>query len=95
MSELTVSCSPADEGWLCQVTVAENGGQTEHVVSVSRDELARFAGEGREADELVNASFRYLLEREPKEQILRRFAIGDIARYFPSYPREIGRRLSG
>ena len=32
---------------------------------------------------LVNASFRFLLEREPKESILGHFAVSDIERFLP------------
>jgi hypothetical protein len=41
----------------------------------------------------VEESFRFLLEREPKESILRRFNLTVISRYFPEYEREIKGRL--
>jgi hypothetical protein len=41
----------------------------------------------------VEESFRFLLEREPKESILRRFNLTVISRYFPEYEREIKTRL--
>ena len=44
---------------------------------------------------LIEASFHFLLAREPKESILGRFDLPVIERYFPEYPREIGARLSG
>jgi hypothetical protein len=40
-------------------------------------------------EELVLASFRFLLERERKESILREFDLDVIGRYFPEYRREI------
>jgi hypothetical protein len=43
---------------------------------------------------VVRESFRFLLEREPASSILRRFSLGDIARYFPEYPSELERRLA-
>jgi len=42
---------------------------------------------------LVRQSFLFLLEREPKESILRSFNLTAISRYFPEYDREIGKRL--
>jgi len=33
----------------------------------------------------VRESFRFLLEREPKESILREFDLSVIKRYFPDY----------
>ncbi len=73
----------------------DDGSTTEHTVSVSSAELSRLAGSAGDADRLVDASFRFLLSREPKESILRSFAISDIERYFPDYPRAIAARLRG
>jgi hypothetical protein len=42
---------------------------------------------------LVKESFHFLLEREPKESILRSFDLTVIGRYFPAYERQIARRL--
>jgi len=36
-------------------------------------------------DELVRASFDFLLAREPKESILKAFDLAVIKRYFPDY----------
>ena len=66
-----------------------DGTSTEHDVTVSRAEWERFGVGYRTPEELVEASFRFLLEREPKEQILAAFDLGQITRYFPSYPHDI------
>ena len=59
----------------------------------ARDEdLRRYGGEVV-PEQLLTESFRFLLEREPKESILRRFDLPAIERYFPEYPREIRKRL--
>jgi hypothetical protein len=47
------------------------------------------------AEELVNASFEFLLEREAASSILRKFSLDVISRYFPDYPAEIRARLGG
>ena len=39
--------------------------------------------------DLVRRSFAFLLEREPKESILRSFELPEIGRYFPDYERTI------
>ena len=94
MTELDVVCVAAGDGWSCRVSVEDDdGSRTEHQVSVSRAELVRLAGVSGEPHLLVNASFRFLLSHEPKESILRRFALSDIERYFPDYPRAIAARL--
>jgi len=68
---------------------------TSHTVSVP----AGFPGSlgcGHVApEELVRASFEFLLEREPASSILRKFSLDIISRYFPDYPAEIRTRLGG
>lgn len=90
---ITVDCWPADDGWQCHVAVGAFDDLTEHDVTVSLDTLGRLAPEGSSAEQLLHESFRFLLEREPRESILRSFALTDIARYFPEYEDEISRRL--
>ena len=75
-----------------EVIVRENGGQTTHDVRVTYSDLQRLGG--TEAPErLIEASFRFLLEREPKEAILSSFDLSEIASYFPEYTQEIKERL--
>jgi hypothetical protein len=76
-----------------RVEVSEGGTRTAHRVAVSDGELARF-GAGATPEALLEESFRFLLEREPKESILRRFDLSVIADYFPEYPEEVRRRLA-
>lgn len=40
-------------------------------------------------EELIKESFRFLLEREPKESILKRFDLPTIHKYFPEFEVEI------
>lgn len=75
-----------------QVTLRENGGQTVHDVVVSYSDLERF-GALESPERLIEASFRFLLEREPKEAILASFDLGQIAAYYPEYPAEIRERI--
>jgi hypothetical protein len=75
--------------WL--VTVKE-AATTRHRVRVTQNDLERWA-EGRSAGELLEASFRFLLEREPNTSILSSFELPVIGRYFPEYDREIRARL--
>ena len=84
-------CEPDDRGWSCSVTIGFGAGMTRHEVTVTPAELDRFAPGATEPESLVKRSVRFLLERESKESILRRFALLDIARYFPDYPVVIGR----
>lgn len=88
----SVRCSPTDEGWQCLVSVAEAA--DEHEVTLDRATLDDLAP-GATPEALVDASFRFLLEREPAGAILRRFELPIIARYFADYPEEIRRRMAG
>jgi hypothetical protein len=91
VSKFEVTAAVAAEGWDCTVTV-RNGNETHHRVRVSRADLARLAPGASDPVDLVEASFAFLLEREPKESILRDFDLTVIGSYFPEYEREIGHR---
>jgi hypothetical protein len=78
---------------LTEVTVRDpDGSATAHRVTVRRAALSMIPP-GRPVEALVRASFEFLLEREPKESILRTFDIEVIGRYFPEYECEITQRL--
>lgn len=62
----------------------DGGSSTHHTVEVTAAELVRW-GRARSAEDLVRDSLRFLLEREPKESILREFKLSVITRYFPDY----------
>lgn len=94
MSEaaIRVVCRPDGDDWLCMVTVGGDSGATRHEVSVRADDVKRL-GSGATVEDLVHASFVFLLEREPRESIQRAFDLPLISRYFPAYDREIRGRL--
>lgn len=92
LTAIQVRCDRSGGGWRCQVTVGDDPGTTTHEVEVTDEDLSRYSP-GVQVEPLVEASFRFLLEREPREAILRRFALPVIERYFPEYAAEIGRRL--
>ncbi len=93
MAEIDVRTTSEGEGWAFQVTVSEGGSQTVHRVTLATDAHERLTGGACDPDELVRRSFEFLLEREPKESILREFDITVIGRYFPEYEGEIARRV--
>ena len=77
------------------VEVGSDGVATDHVVVVPSGFAARVGWESVPVEQLVTASFEFLLEREPSTSILRRFDLDEISRYFPEYPEEIRRRGPG
>ncbi len=75
-----------------RVVVSEGRGTTIHDVTVTPEDLARYAP-GSTPERLLEASFEFLLEREPASSILSRFSLPVIERYFPEYPRVIRQML--
>ena len=90
----TVRCEPQDGGWRCHVVVSSDSAESEHEVLVDRATLDDLAP-GATPEALVTESFRFLLEREPVESILRSFELPIIGRYFADYAVEIRRRMAG
>ena len=77
--------------WLVTVKAATT---TQHRVRVTPADLQRFSGENVAAPQLLEASFRFLLERESNTSILSSFDLPVIGRYFPEYEREIRQNLA-
>ncbi len=89
MTEITVE-PEGDQTY--RVTVTETGSSTTHEVTASPADLDQLSG-GADPEKLIEASFRFLLDREPKESILRRFDLSVISHYFPEYPSRIAEYL--
>jgi len=67
------------------VTVREGSGETMHTVSLTEGYYNQLTDGQIDADKLILHSFRFLLEREPKESILPEFDLRLIARYYPEF----------
>ena len=90
--DVDVRCEPAGEhAWTCHARIREGATATEHTIDVCADDLARYAPDAADPTDLVTRSLRFLLAREPKESILRRFDLPVIGRYFPDWERTIRR----
>jgi hypothetical protein len=85
VTPLRIDCRRMGDGWSCAVTVGDDPAATRHDVAVTTEVLERLAPGHEEPTRLVGASFEFLLEREPRELILRSFELPVIARYFPEY----------
>jgi hypothetical protein len=79
-------------GALYDVTVEDERSSTTHEVTVWPSDIDRYAP-GAVPEDLIEASFAFLLEREPKEAILSRFELPIIERYFPDYRTQIAAML--
>ena len=89
---IAVDCRPVAGGWSCVVRVGTDPAATEHRVGVGDGDLARLDPGASEPTDLVRRSFAFLLEREPRESILRSFDLTVIGRYFPEWERTIRAR---
>ena len=72
-----------------EVIVRVGNGETRHHVTLARDTCERLTMGAHTPERCIDAAFRFLLDREPKESILRRFDITVISRYFPDFEHEL------
>jgi hypothetical protein len=93
MAEIQVSTTEGDDGYEFVVSVVEGSSETHHRVTLKKSDYQELVGGKASPQALVEESFRFLLEREPKESILRSFDLMVIGHYFPQYKREIVKRL--
>ena len=77
-----------------QVVVREGKGETHHHVTMGRETCDRLTAGKHAPEACLEAAFRFLLDREPKESILSRFDVTVISRYFPEFEQELPRYLS-
>jgi len=78
-----------DDKYVFEVLLDENDQKPPFEVTLIKKYYEKLT-EGKVSPEvLVEASFRFLVEREPKEAIFQTFDISSIARYFPEYEKEI------
>jgi hypothetical protein len=76
-----------------EVVVSDGDGSSRHQVTARAADIARLAPPATPAEDIIEASFRFLLDREPKESILGRFDLTVISRYFPDYEAKLPRYL--
>jgi hypothetical protein len=77
-----------------EVVVREGRGETRHHVTMSREMCKRLTAGKHTPERCLEAAFRFLLDRAPKESILGRFDVTVISSYFPEFERELPRYLS-
>jgi hypothetical protein len=70
------------------VTVRDANSESHHQVTMQRKVCEKLGG-GHTPERVLEAAFRFLLDREPKESILGRFDVSVIGQYFPEFEREL------
>jgi hypothetical protein len=88
MVEIEINETETDSGWIFQVTVS-NGNSTFHNVNLTKEYYNHLSLPDIQPANVVKSSFKFLLDREPKEMILGTFDLQIISRYFPEYERRI------
>jgi hypothetical protein len=91
-SEIEIRCTDQGEPLVFAVTIRDGTGESRHEVTLAHAYAQRIAA-GLPAERCIEAAFRFLLDREPKEQILACFDVSAIGRYFPSFERDLPRYL--
>jgi hypothetical protein len=93
MADIELKTTEHADSYEFQVAVKDGRGETRHQVTLQKADYEELVGDKASPEALVKESFRFLLERESKESILRSFDLMVIGRYFPEYRREIVKRL--
>lgn len=76
------------------VSVSSDGTQTEHVVTLSQPHCDRLTNGKCDPQQLIEAAFMFLLDREPKEKIMSQFDIPAIEQYFSEFNEQLPQYLA-
>jgi len=71
------------------VEIEENSTRTQHEITLEESYYKKLTKEKISKKELIKRSFKFLLEREPKEAIFKKFNLKIIESYFSEYEKEI------
>ena len=71
-----------------EVTIQEGAGATQHCVTLDHAMWQRLGAGAHAPEDCVHAALLFLLDREPKESILRNFDVSVISDYFPEFEQE-------
>ncbi len=74
-----------------KVIIEQHDSSTTHTVTLDDKYYEKLTHRKIQKEELIKRSFDFLLQRESKESILRKFDLKVISRYFPEYERKISK----
>lgn len=79
----------AEDPWEFDVRLLEGDTQLgDYRVMMSMEEYERYS-DNVEPHELVEGTFRFLLDHEQPDMILEHFRLRDVEKYYPEYPDEV------
>ena len=84
-SKILVLRTGANDPFEFMVEVRDPDGKSHHDVTLRHDTYRRLSSEKFAPETCVEAAFRFLLDREPKDSILSTFEIEQISGYFPDF----------
>ena len=93
MVKIQVQVREEGDQYTANVTVDEGGSYTSHTVEFSKSYYQKLTSGDHPPDVLVERSFEFLLQREPKESIMGSFNLTVINRYFGDYESTISDML--
>ena len=82
-----------EDGWTFLVELGHGEEMIEYWVDVDKDYWTRLTNRRIEPAELVVITFKFLLSKELKELILKKFNLADITGVFPMYESEVKRAM--
>ena len=81
--------SQREDGWTFLVELGNGDGLIDYMVDFDKSHWDRLTNKRVEPAELVKLTFQFLLEKEPKELIAKKFNIADVSGHFPNFENEI------
>ena len=85
MAEISVDKVAGDSGQRFRVTVKEGSSQTQHEVNFTDAYYRKIVQGSASKEDCIQGAFRFLLDRESKESILREFDLTVIQSYFGDF----------
>ena len=89
---IEVNAATNEHEYTVKVLDQSGSGPAVYTVTVTPEQLATYGVEGVPVGTVLRHAFMFLLERENPSQILSRFTLADIERYFPEFREEIYNR---
>lgn len=89
---IEVNTRQTNMGWRFSVSVTDQSSISLYQVSMDQDFLTRI-GSHHQPEKIIEKSFEFLLENEPKEQILQEFDVTTISHYYPHFLVELQKKL--
>lgn len=82
-----------EDGWTYLVELGHGEGLIEYLVDVDREYWTRLINRRVEPEKLVEITFKFLLDHQAKETIIKRFNLSDVSGQYPNYENEIKRLI--